>query len=584
MKGTRLNDGSLVPVRPEGRIFYGWWVVVGAFLIQGLSGALLFQSFGAYVVHLRREFGWSFKAIAGAFSLSRVESGMLGPLQGWMIDRFGARTILRFGLVIFAAGFFLFSRIDALWQFYGVYLLLSVGASLGGFLTVNTALANWFDRRRATAMGLSSTGWGVAGLLVPLVAVSLGTIGWRDTAIWSGVLVLGVGIPLSGLIRHAPEPYGYLPDGRGPREQTEDASENGEYLFVGIKWYGFVVIDVRDKLRPRLVSAINDSAGDYTGIVVDDEKAYIGMNWGALYIADVSDPARPALVGDTRRLVDGATGPHLHGKTLYFSGFENRPTLRIVDAANPADPKLLSEWRVPAKWFDSRRGGGSFAHRLGKYLVMPWACATLDVSDPAAPRLVGTLPDRDPYHQKVIARGHYAYLTNYHRKPDRGLSVVSLRDPKQPKIVGKLNADCSGGYYFGRGVYLRGDYLYGVSYGPFFIVDVSDPTRPTLVSITELRGFGSDCFINYPYAYVTMYYGGLNILDISNPANPVLIDWVGYGGYQDEAGWDNLGCYQSVATYRGAAYITEYYTGLMTFDVPTPDQAPAGKLTVRSHR
>lgn len=214
-------------MRPEGRIFYGWWVVIGAFLIQGLSGALLFQSFGAYVVHLRREFGWSFKAIAGAFSLSRVESGMLGPIQGWAIDRFGSRTILRIGLVIFAAGFFLFSRIDSLWQFYGVYLLLSVGASLGGFLTVNTALANWFDQRRATAMGLASTGWGIAGLLVPLVAVSLGTIGWRDTALLSGVIVLGFGIPLSGLIRHAPEPYGYLPDGRQPHEQIVDENGNG---------------------------------------------------------------------------------------------------------------------------------------------------------------------------------------------------------------------------------------------------------------------------------------------------------------------------------------------------------------------
>jgi MFS family permease len=222
-----LNDGSLVPVRPEGRIFYGWWVVIGAFLIQGLTGALLFQSFGAYVVHLRREFGWSFKAIAGAFSLSRVESGMLGPIQGWVIDRFGSRTILRIGLVVFAVGFFLFSRIDQLWQFYGVYLLLSVGASLGGFLTVNTALANWFDQRRATAMGLASTGWGIAGLLVPLVAVSLGTIGWRDTALLSGVIVLGFGIPLSGLIRHAPEPYGYLPDGRQPRGQIVDDNGNG---------------------------------------------------------------------------------------------------------------------------------------------------------------------------------------------------------------------------------------------------------------------------------------------------------------------------------------------------------------------
>ena len=208
-------------------MFFGWWIVVGAFLIQALSGALLFQSFGAYVVYLRRDFGWTYAAVAGAFSLSRVESGMLGPFQGWLIDRFGSRAILQVGVVMFAAGFFLFSRIDALWQFYGVYLLLSVGSSLGGFLTVNTALANWFQRRRATAMGLSSTGWGIGGLLVPVVALSLGIIGWRDTAALSGLLVLVFGLPLSLLIRHAPEPYGLLPDGRRPREASTDGAQNG---------------------------------------------------------------------------------------------------------------------------------------------------------------------------------------------------------------------------------------------------------------------------------------------------------------------------------------------------------------------
>jgi hypothetical protein len=358
-------------------------------------------------------------------------------------------------------------------------------------------------------------------------------------------------------------------------------SEDGDTLFVGLMWNGFVVIDVRDKVKPRIVSGRHDTSGDYTGIVVEDDRAYIGMNWGALYIADVSDPAKPALIGDTRRLVDGATGPHLHGKTVYFSGFENRPTLRIVDARNPADPKLLSEWQVPGTWYDTRRGGGSFAHRFGKYLVLPWACATLDVSDPAAPRLVGTLPDREPHHQKVLVRGDYAYLTSYKGWSQSVFRVVSLRDPKRPEVVGTLNADISGGYYFGHGVTLRGNTLYGLSYGPFLIVDVSDPAKPTILSATELRGFGSDCFINYPYAYVAMYYGALNILDVSDPRNPVLIDWVGYGGYQDEAGWDNLGCYQSVATYRGTAYVTEYYTGLMTFDVPTPNQEPKGGLTVR---
>ncbi len=222
-----MSSGAPFASGPARRVFFGWWIVAGSFVIQALSGALLFQSFGAYVVYLQRDFGWSYAAIAGAFSLSRVESGMLGPFQGWLIDRFGSRTILQIGLVMFAVGFFLFSRIDALWQFYGVYLLLSVGSSLGGFLTVTAALANWFQRRRATAMGLSSTGWGIGGLMVPLVALSLGVFGWRETAVVSGVLVLAIGLPLSVLIRHAPEPYGLLPDGRKPRDESIDYAQDG---------------------------------------------------------------------------------------------------------------------------------------------------------------------------------------------------------------------------------------------------------------------------------------------------------------------------------------------------------------------
>ena len=207
------------PIRRGVRgIFYGWWVVAGAFAIQALSSALLFNAFGAYFVHLQAEFGWSRAALAGAFSLSRVESGMLGPIQGWLVDRFGTRAILRVGIVVFALGFFAFSRIESLFAFYGAYLVLSLGASLGGFLTVNAALANWFDRRRATAMGLASTGWGIAGIMVPIVAVALTEFGWRTTAFGSGVLVLVVGLPLAQLMRHAPEPYGLHPDGERPDE------------------------------------------------------------------------------------------------------------------------------------------------------------------------------------------------------------------------------------------------------------------------------------------------------------------------------------------------------------------------------
>ena len=208
--------------RGRRRVFFGWWIVAGAWALQGLNGGLFFQAFGAYFVHFQADFGWTRAQVAGAFSLSRAESGLLGPFQGWLIQRFGTRVLIRIGTVIFALGFFALSWVDNLTQFYGAYLIISLGSSIGGFITINAALANWFDKKRTMAMGLASTGWGTAGLLVPVVALALGAFGWRETAFWSGIIVLVIGLPLAQLFRYAPEPYGYLPDGEKPAGERQD--------------------------------------------------------------------------------------------------------------------------------------------------------------------------------------------------------------------------------------------------------------------------------------------------------------------------------------------------------------------------
>ena len=80
-------------VRPQGRVFYGWYIVCAAGGLQGMSMLLWMQSYGAYVVLLQDEFGWGKAWIAGAFALTRVESGILGPLQGWLTDQYGPRAL-----------------------------------------------------------------------------------------------------------------------------------------------------------------------------------------------------------------------------------------------------------------------------------------------------------------------------------------------------------------------------------------------------------------------------------------------------------------------------------------------------------
>jgi MFS family permease len=195
------------------RVFYGWWIVAAAFVLHGLSGGLFFHAFGAYFVFLQAEFGWSRTLISGAFSLSRLESGFLGPLQGWLINRFGSRNCVSVGLVIFALGFILLSRVDNATMFYAVFVVIALGSGLAGFLTMNIVLVNWFERQRSTAISLSATGGSVAGLMVPVVAWALNTYGWRETAFVSGILLIVIGLPVAQVIRQAPEPYGFLPDG-----------------------------------------------------------------------------------------------------------------------------------------------------------------------------------------------------------------------------------------------------------------------------------------------------------------------------------------------------------------------------------
>ncbi len=210
-------------VRPQGHVFYGWWIVLAALGIQMLSSALWMQSYGAYNKLLQEDFGWSATVVAGAFALTRVESGLLGPLQGWMIDRFGPRAILQIGFVAFGLGFILFGQIDSILGFYLTFFLIAVGSSLAGHATVIVPLVHWFDRHRAKAVALSQIGFSAGGLTVPLVIIALETFGWRATAFASGILVIAVGLPLAQIFRQRPDDYGQLPDGE-PHPTLEEGN------------------------------------------------------------------------------------------------------------------------------------------------------------------------------------------------------------------------------------------------------------------------------------------------------------------------------------------------------------------------
>jgi MFS family permease len=207
---------------PRPRLFYGWWVVLSGAALQFLFASLMTQAFGTYIVLLHREFGWGKAVLAAASSLRDVENGLMGPLQGILLDRFAAPAVMRTGLVVLAGGFIAFSQVRELWHFYLAYLCMAIGVSLAGYVSVTYTAVQWFERRRATAISLASTGLALGGMAVPLTVLALEHLGWRQTAFLSACIVLFVGIPLTFLIRRRPADMGLEPDGDPPTVHGPD--------------------------------------------------------------------------------------------------------------------------------------------------------------------------------------------------------------------------------------------------------------------------------------------------------------------------------------------------------------------------
>jgi len=196
-------------------VFYGWWVLLACIVYHAVGAGLYFYGFSVFYTPILLEFGWSSAVTSGAFSLSRLEGGLEGPLIGWLVDRWGARKLLFLGVLLTSLGFIAMTYVNSIFLLYLVYGgFLSIGWNTGFTHSMTALIANWFIKRRSRAMSLYAIAAGVGGaVLVPILAKSISSIGWRMTAVICGAGFFVVGLPLAFIVRNKPEDMRLLPDG-----------------------------------------------------------------------------------------------------------------------------------------------------------------------------------------------------------------------------------------------------------------------------------------------------------------------------------------------------------------------------------
>ncbi|MBN1255898.1 MAG: MFS transporter [Deltaproteobacteria bacterium] len=254
-------------------MYYGWYFVIACSLISVYTSGTLYLGFTAAFEPIAREFGWSYTQISLAASLRGLETGLLVAVAGMLMDRWGPRKLVSSGAILSGLGLILLSQIQSLTMFYVSFVFIAAGLTTASTSLLMSAVAKWFRKRVGLAMGLAASGVPLGGLLLLLVTWVIDTCGWRQAMIIMGVGMWAIPLPLSFLLRHRPEKYGYLPDGEvqsplADKEQTittpsqeanfgaKAALASGTFWFIAVAFlfHGLPVSAVMTHIMPYFSS------------------------------------------------------------------------------------------------------------------------------------------------------------------------------------------------------------------------------------------------------------------------------------------------------------------------------------------
>jgi len=391
---------------------------------------------------------------------------------------------------------------------------------------------------------------------------------------WGGLQVIDVSNPYS------PTLVGNCPSS----EFAMDVYVRGNYAYVPSFFGGLDIIDISDPSNPFITGNYNGDVNDASyDVWVKDNYAFVG-NGNGLEILDVSNPSNPTSIGFESTPGLGL-GIYLSGNHAYIAN--NSGGLRIFDVSNLSNPS-------EAGFFDNScdlRGidiSGNYA-----YLADYWyGMQIIDISNPSSPNPVASY-DATVGIRDVCVKNNVAYLTD----ANNGVMIFDISNPKSPVLIGKwehekyipIKIEVKGNYTYvlfsdkiaivdisnpsapslkgsyngltnGQGLFVQGNYAYVAdSQAGFFILNISNPSNPTLVS-NGYSGYTIDVHVHGQYAYVAVWKG-LRIYDVSNPANP------GLKGTYVTSGYTSSVCADVDSNY---AFLSDDSEGLMVLDVSDP--------------
>lgn len=214
---------------PMSKLYRGWWVLAGLFLVYAASNGLLVHTLPLTYPALIDEFGWDQVQVTLPATVFLVIAAISSPPIGALLDRFSARLVISVGSIGMVLGLLAFSFVTELWHLVAVYVVFAFSLSACGIVANMLVLSRWFDRLRGRATGILLMASSLGASVFPLIlGATMDSYGWRGALVIFAIIAAAITIvPLIFLVRDWPEDVGLTIDGNNATSNSKGLAAEG---------------------------------------------------------------------------------------------------------------------------------------------------------------------------------------------------------------------------------------------------------------------------------------------------------------------------------------------------------------------
>lgn len=266
--------------------------------------------------------------------------------------------------------------------------------------------------------------------------------------------------------------------------------------------------------------------------------------------------APPIDESNIRLVASYNTNASTNGVCVYSINFRNYAFIadgtngmQVIDVTSPNSPDSISSFNTGGSANDIYVA--NINNRIYAFVAdYNSGLVVIDVSNVYDPQQLGIVAGIYTSTVFVDASNEIAYA-------GQSSGPVTIIDigflPGSPTILTTVGSNCNGIYSTGNRLYISNGSI------GFSIYDVTNPSSPTLLSVTNTTGGANNMVVIQNYAYVADTYNGTLIFNVSNPSSPQLLSKI-----------TPYGQVLGVAVNNNTLYTADNTYGVESIDVSNP--------------